>query len=402
MQKLLFLICVSCFFKAEAQNPSALAIADSLYAVGNYNEALTNYSTIQPKNQAIYLKIARAHQAKGVLGNALANYKKAATGPEAAVALNEYGKLLITTAHYKMADSVFTVLIATYKDNPNFYYQRGRAKMQIPDTTSRVNTDSLTSKNDLNTPFITDFEQAVALDSTHQKALYQTAKYYLKRKNFMVVERLCAKALQSYPENVEIISLLAQDNFSRGFVSDAIPLFEKLLELGQNSQFIYEKLGVCYYKRRKYDKAIDAYLKALVFSKEDFHLHENLAKLYNFIEDFKNAEKHGKLAIVYKDLPLDADYYTLGNTYKIHKKWKKAMANYNKALSENEDHKKALYYKAVVADNYYEDKREVLKLYEKFIDNYENGQYAKYDPLLRLARDRRAMLNEEIFMAKGN
>lgn len=210
----------------------------------------------------------------------------------------------------------------------------------------------------------------------------------------MLVERLCKKALQSYPENVQIISLLAQDNFSRGFISDAIPLFEKLLKLGQNSQFIYEKLGACYYKRRNYEVAIDYYLKALDFSEEDFYLHANLAKLYNFVEDFKNAEKHGKLAIFYKDLPLDADYYTLGDTYQIHNDWPEAMENFNKALTENKDHKRALYNKAVVADNYYADKEAVLKLYEAFIEKYEDEEYANYDPILELAKDRSGMLKK--------
>lgn len=399
MYKLLILLSINCFFKAEAQNPSALAIADSLYSVGNYTEAITDYSNIQPKNQAIYLKIARAHQAKGTLGDALSNYKKAATGTNETVALTEYGKLLITTAHYKMADSIFSVLIETYKTNPNFYYQRGRAKMQFRDTSAYVITDSLVVKKDDNTPFIADFEHAVALDSTHQKALYQTAKYYLQHKNFLIVERLCKKAMESYPNNVEIISLLAQNNFNRGFISDAIPFFEKLLELGQNSQFIYEKLGVCYYKRHKYEEAIAYYLKALEMSEEDFYLHANLAKLYNFTEDFENAEKHGKLTIFYKDLPLDADYYTLGNTYEIHKRWPEAMENFNKALAENPDHKKALYYKAVVADNYYADKEAVLELYEGFIEKYKDKEYAKYDPVLRLAKERQSMLIRELFMA---
>ncbi|MGB3776668.1 MAG: tetratricopeptide repeat protein, partial [Leeuwenhoekiella sp.] len=238
-----------------------------------------------------------------------------------------------------------------------------------------------------------------ALDSTHQKALYQTAKYYLQRKDYPLVERLCKKALKSYPDNVEIISLLAQDNLARGFMRDAIPLFEKLLELGQNSQFIHEKLGMAYYKIRNYDRAIEHYQKGLDFSEEDFYIHSNLAKLYNFKEDFKNAEKHGQLAILFKNLPLDGDYYTLGNTYKIHKKWKMAMVYFNKTLTENPDHREALYGKAVVADNYYKDQEAVLKLYEDFIKKYDDGsRYAEFDPLLRLAKERRGMLKEELFM----
>jgi len=401
MRNLLVLICLACFCKAEAQNPSALTMADSLYAVGNYGDAITKYLDISPKNEGIYLKIARAYQARGTFGDALKNYQKAAKGAKNTIALNEYGKLLITTSHYQEADSVFTILTNAYQQNPNFFYMRGRAKMKFWDTAKTYQTDTLNNVQQQAAAYVNDFEQAVSLDSTHQKALYETAKYYLQRKDYPLVERLCKKALHSYADNVEIISLLAQNYFSWGYVSDAIPLFEKLLKLGQNSQFIYEKLGASYYKKRQFKEAISAYLKALHFSQEDYHLHANLAKLYNLTEDFENAEKHGKLAIYFKDLSLDTDYYTLGNTYKMHKDWQKAMDNYNKALIENPDHKMAFYHKAVVADNYYDDKREVLKLYDSFITKYEKGA-AQYDPILNLARERRKILNTEIFMAQGD
>ena len=69
--------------------------------------------------------------------------------------------------------------------------------------------------------------------------------------------------------------------------------------------------------------------------------------------------------------------------------------------SKSYENKNAEYTKAIIADNYYEDRRAVLKLYEDFIKKYEKGEYAKYDPVLRLAQERRDKLNEEIFMAEG-
>ena len=68
--------------RAEAQNVSPLAVGDSLYAVGNYSEAIANYEQIKNKEESVYLKLARAHQAKGTLDDALANYEQAATSTE--------------------------------------------------------------------------------------------------------------------------------------------------------------------------------------------------------------------------------------------------------------------------------------------------------------------------------
>ncbi len=389
----LFLFVLAVLVKAEAQT-SASAIGDSLYAVGNYSSAIKEYESINNKKESIYIKLARAHQAKGALDDALFNYEKAATGTDKAVAMTEYGKLLITKGKYEKADSIFTALIDVYTANPNFYYQRGRARENKP---LEVDTLTLESLDSLKI-YIKDYERAVELDSTHQKALYETALFYLKKKDYPVVEKLCKKALESYDTNVEIISLLAQNYFYRGFHDDAIIWFKKLIDLGKSSKFIHDKLGYCYYQERSYELAIEQYLLSLNYDPEDYYTHHNLAKLYNFLEDFKNAEKHGKMAIYLKDMSMEDEYYTLGNTYKIHKDWKQSMDYLNKALEEDSDYKKALYARAVVADNYYKDKEAVIRLYEDFIEKYDNS----YDPLANLAKSRVKMLKQEVFMQQDN
>ncbi|HBT11452.1 MAG TPA: hypothetical protein DEB18_19310, partial [Leeuwenhoekiella sp.] len=136
----LFLVLAS---RAEAQEVSALAIGDSLYAVGNYSKAIAQYEQIANKNEQVYLKLARAHQAKGTLDDALTNYKLAATSTDEVIAMNEYGKLLITKRQFKEADSVFSALISVYQTNPDFYYQRGRANENRPSTISIKEPDSI-------------------------------------------------------------------------------------------------------------------------------------------------------------------------------------------------------------------------------------------------------------------
>ncbi|PHR97893.1 MAG: hypothetical protein COA80_06455 [Leeuwenhoekiella sp.] len=401
MHKLYLFIFLILASRAEAQAVSASAIADSLYAVGNYSEAIAEYESLDKKDTSVYLKLARAHQAKGTLDDALNYYAQAATGTDEVIAMNEYGKLLITKRKFKEADSVFTELINVYQTNPDFYYQRGRAKENIPRNLKIDAKDSTTTSAQRLIPHILDYKKAVALDSTHQKALGELAVFYLKRKEYPMVEKLAFKALESYPTNVEIIGTLAQSYYYKGWNEEAITWFERLIELGQSTQFIHEKLGNSYYKDRMYEKSIEQYLEALDFSPEDDYLHATLAKLYNHVEDLEAAEMHGLLAVLYKDQSIEEEYYTLSRTYEMKKDWKNAMKYANRALEENPDHKNAEYTKVIVADNYYEDRRAVLKLYEDFIKKYSDSEYAKYDPVLRLARERRDKLNREIFMADG-
>lgn len=394
IRPILVLLVLAIINKAEAQT-SALPIGDSLYAVGSYHQAIQVWDQVQPKDERLYLKLARAYQAQGNLNAALENYAVAAGAIDQTIARTEYGKLLIKTNNFKKADSIFSTLIDAYSDNPNFYYLRGWANQN----NSRKINDSTTSKSVTATPsYIQDYKTAIALDSTHQKALYETAKFYLKQKEYGLVEQLCNKALASYGANVEIISILAQNYYYKGWHAEAITWFEKLLELGQKSQFIHEKLGSSYYNDHMYELAIEQYKQALTFNPEDYYLHGILAKLYNYIENFKLAEQHGLAAIYYKDLPLDADYYTLASTYKLNKKWSLAMDYLNKALAENPDLERAVYAKAVVADNYYADKQLVIKLYENYIKKFDKD----FNPLAQSAKARLKMLKTEVFMADDN
>lgn len=395
----IFLVLAS---RAEAQEVSALAIGDSLYAVGNYSKAIDSYEQIKAKNERVYLKLARAHQAKGTLDDALVNYKLAATGTDEVIAMNEYGKLLITKRQFKEADSVFSALISVYDTNPDFYYQRGRANENRPREISGKESDSILVEKlaKVHDP-LEDYERAIALDSTHQKALAEVTTSYLRQKDFAMVEKLAFKALESYPTNVEIISTLAQSYYHKGWNEEGIQWFEKLLALGQDTQFIREKLGNLYYKKRRYEDAIEQYLGALKFAPEDAYDHATLAKLYNFTADLDAAEMHGLFAVLYKDQPLFEEYYTLSRTYEMKKEWASAMKYVNRSLDENPRNKSAEYTKAIIADNYYEDRRAVLKLYEDFIKKYEDGKYAKFDPTLKRAKERRDKLNREIFMAEG-
>lgn len=377
--------------KAGAQTP-ALSVADSLYAVGNYSEAIKQLEQIQDKSEKEYLLLARSHSAKGTLDDALQNYALAATGTDQSVAMTEYGKLLFAKNRFPEADSIFTDLILAYAKNPNFYYQRGRVRERL----RFHNKDTIDAKQlgEETEAYLDDLRTTVSLDSTHQKALAALASYHLKRKDYSEVEQLCKTALSSYDENVEIINLLAQNYYHKGWDAEAQQWFEKLIELGTESQFIYEKLGMSYYRDHFYEKAIEAYAKALEYSPEDYYIHSILAKLYNFTEDFENAKIHGNMALLLKDLPLEEDYYTLANTYRIHKKWLLAMENMNKALKENPDLEAAVYGKAVIADNYYEDKEAVLKLYENYVERFD-----KPYGMPRLAKERISQLKTEIFMS---
>ncbi|KGO07134.1 hypothetical protein NV36_09990 [Dokdonia donghaensis DSW-1] len=379
--------------KVGAQAP-ALAVPDSLYATGEYTKAIAQYEKIQEPTARIWLQIARAYKGKGAKTAALNFYKKSlGLNDKQPIAATEYGRLLLTKSKFKEADSVFSILSTRYPTNAEYHYQWGRAlkKTAVKDTlvlNKKVDNEKIDTSEKA-------FAKAVQLDSTHQKAMFELAKYHLGHKNYPEVEVICKKALESEPENIEIIGVLAQSYYYKGWWIEAIDLFNQLLDMGVDTLFVRNKLGRAYYEKRMYPEAIEAYEEVLAYDDEDWGTLITLARLYNFNREYNKAINYAIKALKYKNLPLDDVYFTLGRAYEFKKEFPKAMKHYQLAVKEDPYNFDALYAIAVAADNYYEDKEEVLKLYEKFVANFENVKRPPY--LKRVADDRIVILKREIF-----
>jgi len=365
-----------CILKAGAQAP-ALSVADSLYAIGDYTKAINAYKKQSQLGSAQYLNIARSYKGLGNRKLALEYYKEATIkNPEAIIGRVEYGRLLISSRKFVEGDSIFSELSDQFPENPEFHYQRGLALSGITqETVIKDSIDLEAFQESVKKPY-SAFAKAVQLDSTHQKALYQVAKHILqKEKDFPSVEKLCFKALESAPENVEIIGLLAQSFYARGFPDDAATWFEKLISLGQSTPFIHERLALSYKKTNFPDLAILHFKKVLKFNDKDPYAHYQLADLYQRKRVYDKAEFHGLSALLLKDVSLEEEYYILGLIYDKKEEYQQALKYYNLSLKEQPNNVKAAYGKVVVADKYYEDKKAILKGYEEFLKKHGEGRY---------------------------
>lgn len=396
MKKLFIVIVIGMISKVGAQAP-ALAVADSLYATREYTKAIAQYEKIQEPTARIWLQIARAYKGKGAKTAALNFYKKSLElNDKQPIAATEYGRLLLTKSKFKEADSVFSILSTRYPTNAEYHYQWGRAlkKTAVKDTLV-LNKKVANEKIDTSEKA---FAKAVQLDSTHQKAMFELAKYHLGHKNYPEVETICKKALESEPENIEMIGVLAQNYYYKGWWIEAIDLFNQLLDMGVDTLFVRNKLGRAYYEKRMYPEAIEAYEEVLAYDDEDWGTLITLARLYNFNREYDKALEYGKKALYFKDLPLDDVYYTMGRAYEFKKDYEQAMKYYRNSTKEDANNLDAVYATAVAADNYYEDKEEVLKLYEKFVAQSKKLKKRPY--LARIAQERITLLKREIFEAQ--
>lgn len=75
MNRTIFIFIILLVVKAGAQTP-ALALADSLHAVGQTRKAIEILETTDPKSEAIHLRLAKYQSATGKTKEALENYRK--------------------------------------------------------------------------------------------------------------------------------------------------------------------------------------------------------------------------------------------------------------------------------------------------------------------------------------
>ncbi len=360
----LLLLTIALFWvgtKVEAQS-STLVVADSLYTLGNYSEAIKSYISIIPKNQYTLLQIARSHKAKGTYNEALIYYEKAIKEyPALAATKLEYAKLLTTTQKITKADSLYTMLVAEQPKNPDFQYRLGLVKKKTNDSTA-----------------ITYFKKAFALDSTHQKSCFEIATYYLKKRNYDMVWETANLGLHSYQENAELIGILGQNFLLKEDYYSALPYFEKLVALNHKNEYIHSKLGLCYSRTNEYKKAIVHFEEALKYNNKVSERYSRLAHAYQKLEKFDKALEHYKIALTLKDVPLENELMSIAMVYRFQENWEKAIQYAKLVIKENPDYDIAHYQLAMFADSYYEDPKIKIQYYNEYLERFGNDKNVAY------------------------
>lgn len=382
MNKFFFLLILFAAIKAGAQT-SALAIADSLFALGNYSKTIKELEKIPEKSDAVRFRMAKSYEAGGNYDAALDNYSiVVANDPQKVLAASAYGKLLKITGQLQKADTVFLQLTKRFPENASFQYQRGLIKEKQKDSTA-----------------LTFFSRAAMLDKNHQPAHYKLAKHFLSKGKFSASESMSRRGLESNPNYVALTSILAQALYHQQKYPGAIEQFEKLVQLGEGSEFIHSKLGMTWEKRRRFEKAIMQYNLALGYEDQNFVTHYRLGKLYAYIDDYKKSEQHLLASLLLKDVSLDPEYFSLGLTYKLMEKPKMALEYFNMAFEENPDNERAMYERAIAADSYYRDLKTRLNYYQAYLNKYEKSGYRE---LVYLAKRRVKDIREEMHLAAAN
>ncbi|WP_417199905.1 tetratricopeptide repeat protein [Bizionia sp.] len=374
MTRFFALISILICFKTEAQT-SVLNVADSLYINGNYSEAIKAYKSYNTLDEVAY-KLAKSYQAIGNYDKALQHLESSINAfPNDALVKYDYAKLLSKTKNYQSAAATFKQLIATDSLNPNYHYELGLVYEQLRDSSAH---------NEFKTSFL--------LDNGHQKAIFKLAKRHLQKREFDSVDYYTGIGLKTYANNAELMSLKAQNYYWKKDYKTASIWFEKLLSLGEDSQFVHEKLSYCYSQFSEVEKAIQQ--QKLAVAKEPRNS-ENLfilGQLFTRMSNYEQAEFYISKAIELVDVPMDKEFMTLGTIQNHRKNHQAAIQSFKRALKENPNNIYAAFYLVYTKDDYYKDVDTKIKLYEDFMAKYPEN------PFLFKAKSRLSELKQEKFM----
>lgn len=378
MRLLFIFLSVLWVSSAEAQT-SVLNQADSLYRNGNYSKAIKAYKAYD--NQAeVYSHIAKSYVALGNYDSALSYYKQATeAAPKNGLVLYEYARLLSMTKKNKASIEVFNKLMTIDYRNPNYHYEMGLALERMKDSTA-----------------LNRFRSAYDLDQTHQKAIFKIAKHYLIKRKHDISHRYIDKGLESYENNVQLVSLKAQNYYYQEDYHNARAWFEKLITMGESSEFIHTKLSTIHAEFSNYELAIAQRKLVLKYNPYSADAMFLIGSYYNQLKDYKNAETYIKQSLVLKDVPLDYEYQLLGTTLNRQDKSQEAIAAFKTSLLENPENISSEFYIISTKDKYYADIDIKIKMYEDFRDKYPDTFYSKF------ASRRITALKEEKFLKAGN
>lgn len=353
--KIFYFILLFIVFKAKAQT-SVLTIADSLYVNGNYSKAIVAYKSYKNPPE-VYHKIAKAYMAIGNYDEALHHFEAATqANPNNPLLKYEFAKLLSKTKNFETAFLKYKELVSMHEENPNYHYELGLVQEQLKDSLA-----------------INSFSKAFSLDDTHQKAIYKIAKYNLQKRKHTIVDTLINKGLETYPNNVELISLKAQNYYWQQNYRKAATYFEQLIALGETSEFIYEKLSLCYAYHYKYEEALKYRLKALDYNPNDAATIYVIGTYYLELKNYPEAEAYINKALAFLDKPLGNEYGKLATALNYQKKYPEAITALKKAIKESPDNPFMHFRLALVLEKYYDDYDAKIKAFEDVKNKFQDS-----------------------------
>ncbi|WP_438962218.1 tetratricopeptide repeat protein [Nonlabens sp.] len=351
---------------------------DTFTTTGNWKAAIAAYESAPASAQKDF-KLAQAYNQLGNTFKAIQFYEKGFQLDSTSIKpLYEYGKLFIYSQQHDKAVPVFQSLIKQQGGNATFYYYLGEAW-------SGLNQTELA---------ITAYARALELNEEYRAARLDLIKNLIKKRDFAQAVRLAKTGIAMDPDDLKMNSYLAQAYVNTKLYMLAIPVFEHLLALGNETEYNRNGLAFSYYSDQQFEKAIEQYqIYMKDYDDKKPTVYYNLSVAYMKLEKYPEAIDAIETAIALRRPLLNKEFMQLAAVHARNGDIKNAFYALKAAQKERSDDPLINYQVAVAADRYFKDKNTIIPYYEKYIELHgENSDYGA------LASERLSDLKQAVFM----
>ncbi len=374
INKIIFIAILFNFGFSQAQ----IDAGDQLTQTGNWKAAIKAYNDA-PDGSTKNFKMAQAYSQLGNTFKAIEFYEIGFTRDSTSIKPRfEYGKLLINSQRYVDAIPVFELLKENQPQNASFHYFLGDAWSGLKQTDQAIKS----------------YQQALFLNKEYRAARLDLIKNYIQKRNFEKAMQFAKQGISMDSTDVKMNSYLAQAYVNSKWFSKAIPVFEKLFELGNDTEYNRNGLAFSLYSDQQFEKAIENYEMYIKdYDDKVSSIYYNLSVAYMKIEEYEKSIDAIEKSIALKSPLLDREYVQLAAVHARNDDIKNAFNALKMAQKERGDDVMINYQLAIAADRYFKDKKTIITYYEKYLEIH--GEKSDYGPL---AAERLADLKKAVFM----
>ena len=224
-------------------------------------------------------------------------------------------------------------------------------------------------------------QKANKLDSTEFDVASDLSDRYVQMKLLPLAEKVLMPALAADPENLILLRSLLSLTYEQKKWKLAIQTGEQLLQAGDNSVFVVNKLGKAYYNVKDYRCGLETLLGVPESMQSEATAYFT-ALCFKRLNDQKNAIFYLEKAIKLSISTSTSSYYgEMADSYETRDQLTKALTSYQKALLYD-DYPLTYYYLANLYDVKLKDPKNALKYFKKYIaskpDEEKEKDYITY------------------------
>jgi len=361
----LFLVCLIKPAIAQQTTAASDALLLDYYQSQRFAEAADLLKQTYPEpvtDIKILGKLAYTSQMAGKLPDAEGYYQRMYVIDSTSKAvLYSLGSINLRRGNNVKALMYYQVL--AQKDSTNFYVFKQLAKISQ-------------DKNDLDKMTVY-LQKANTLNPADADVASDLSDMYVTLKLNTQAEKVLDGAISQDPENIVLLQSLLKLSYAEKKYDVVKNTCLKLIAAGADNGLVLTKLESAYYNLKQYECSIDVFKRIPEINQSETSYYI-AALAYKELKDQPMAIENLGKAIDAGISPNISDYYTeMADSYNVRKKYKAAIAAYEKALQFDE--KPIIYYlMATMYDGSLKNKKMAVKYYKKFMTSKPTGKQQKY------------------------